>query len=254
MTKMYDNLTLPEMAEQILENLNQANDHLTQADQKVINAAMIVVAAKQHVDQGRAGDIGWYDWALEHTGLRETRLKELYSIGIADDPLTELHRQRGLGKTRNKTLRDKKKAEAPPSRDGDDPLSETEPKAGTAPALETDNDEIRCSGSTIEPQSPPEGDIATAPGTASAKPLSAEYKERAELIRKFTAWAEKADFNTLRNEVTRIVDGIPYDFDRRPARREGQIDMSDADASSVSAKRKETVNKAVADAVSATLA
>jgi hypothetical protein len=56
---MYKDQTLESLAEQILENVKQADDYINQAHQLVIEAAQMVVEAKKRVDQGDAGDISW---------------------------------------------------------------------------------------------------------------------------------------------------------------------------------------------------
>ena len=196
---MYD---LEILAKQISEKVKKADEHINQADQLVIEAGKMVCAARQRVENGEAGEIGWYAWAEKHTGLGESRLRDLFSIGSADDPLAEAQRLRGLVRDRAKKRRDKKKAT--PMRIGGDPRLET----AIVQAPETAGGETG-----HDPQSVPEE-------VPSRQSLSEEDRERRELIAKFTEWALTASILDLRREVLRIIDPmrIPANMDQRPNR------------------------------------
>ena len=199
---MYDDLNLLEMAEQISEKVNQANNYLNQAGQLVIEAGKMVCAARKRVEDGEVGEIGWYAWAKKHTGLGESRLRELFSIGSADDPLAEAQRLRGLVRDRAKKRRDKKKAT--PIRIGGDPRLET----AIVQAPETAGGETG-----HDPQSVPEE-------VPSIQSLSGDDRERRELIAMFTEWALTASILDLRHEMSRIIARmrIPANTDRRQRR------------------------------------
>ena len=94
----------------------------------------MVVEAKKRFDQGEAGqDIGWYEWADEYIGLKETRLDELHSIGSDEDPLGRAREIRALANARVKKHREKKKAETPRYGNGE----ESKTASSSVPAAET---------------------------------------------------------------------------------------------------------------------
>jgi hypothetical protein len=101
---------------------NKIVEFATQADENVINAAVLVRIAKDRVENGEAGEITWTDWAKQHLPLKESRLRELEQIAKANDPNAELDRLRMLSRQRQQKHRNKKaeaaKTPAAPLRNG----------------------------------------------------------------------------------------------------------------------------------------
>lgn len=95
--------SLEALAERIVQ---YAND----ADEKVIEAALLIRKARDRVNRGDAGKITWTKWARENIKLSGTRLRELQRIAKAEDPRQELKRQRDLAQTRVAKYREKQKA------------------------------------------------------------------------------------------------------------------------------------------------
>jgi hypothetical protein len=220
---MYEDQSLESLAKKIAENVKQADEFINQADQRVIEAAQMLVEVKERVDQDDAVDISWYDWAKTHIGLNKTRLDELHSIGSAGDPLARAREIRELAKARAQRHRGKKKAI--PLRNGEEsktegtavPAAETESGA-PAPDKGQNSEPERDSDTARDIQSPLESalDESNSPPEA-VESHSAEDKERAELISKFTAWAKTANIDELRSKVMNIVGplAIPGFLDRR---------------------------------------
>jgi hypothetical protein len=97
--------------------------YATEADEKTLEAAKLVVEARKRVEAGDAGDITWYSWAAKNIKLSMSRLRELQRIGEAEDPRKELERQRKLTQVRVENHREKKKSA--PLRNGGADISET---------------------------------------------------------------------------------------------------------------------------------
>ena len=97
--------------------------YATEADEKTIEAAKLIVEARKRVEAGDAGDITWYSWALENIKLSPSRLRELQRIAEAEDPQKELERQRMV--TRKRVERHREKKKSAPLRNGGTSLEET---------------------------------------------------------------------------------------------------------------------------------
>ncbi len=85
-----------------------AND----ADEKTLEAAMLIREARKLVDAGEAGDVTWETWARENINLGDSRLRQLQRIANAKDPQKELERQREMTQKRVERHRKKKKPAA----------------------------------------------------------------------------------------------------------------------------------------------
>ena len=103
--------TLETLAVKIVQYSNEA-------DARVIEAAKLVLEARERVEKREAGDITWYEWARKNIKLSGSRLRELQRISEAEDPKAELERIRVQGRKRQAQHRDKKKPA--PLRNGGD--------------------------------------------------------------------------------------------------------------------------------------
>ena len=90
----------------------QIEAHARKSDEHIISAAMLMREARRRVDDGEAGDIKWYAWALKNIHLSPSRLRDFQKIADAEDPMKELERQRKLTQKRGEEHRAKKAAEA----------------------------------------------------------------------------------------------------------------------------------------------
>ena len=82
----------------------------TAADQKTIEAAKMIRAARARVENGEAGEITWSEWASKNIKLSGSRLRELQRIADADDPNAELKQIRKKNKARQARHREKNKS------------------------------------------------------------------------------------------------------------------------------------------------
>jgi len=114
-----------ESLETLAERIVQCADD---ADEKVIEAALLIREARDRVNRGDAGKITWTKWARENIKLSGTRLRELQRIANAEDPRQELKRQRDLAQTRVAKYRETQKAKQV------GPLQGTDDKSVKAPA------------------------------------------------------------------------------------------------------------------------
>lgn len=89
----------------------------TAADDRTIEAAILIRAARSRFENGEAGETTWSEWARKNTKLSTSRLRELQRIADAEDPKTELERIREQNKKRQARHRNKKGAA--PLRNGD---------------------------------------------------------------------------------------------------------------------------------------
>jgi hypothetical protein len=62
----------------------------TAADEKTIEAAMLIREARKRLEAEGASTAKWYSWARKNIKLSETRLRDLLSIAEAEDPRKEL--------------------------------------------------------------------------------------------------------------------------------------------------------------------
>jgi len=108
--------TLEVLAEKIVR-------YATEADEKSIEAANLIREARKRVEAGDAGEITWSSWALKNIKLSPSRLRELQRIAEAEDPQTELERQRMV--TRKRVERHREKKKSAPLRNGGGSLEET---------------------------------------------------------------------------------------------------------------------------------
>ena len=99
-TMMYDNQSLPMMAEEIAAKVEESDRLAGRSAELLVEAAKVVVEAKKRLDEGAVQGVGWYEWAEKHTGLKKTRLDELHSIGSAKDPMARAQEIHGLNKAR----------------------------------------------------------------------------------------------------------------------------------------------------------
>ncbi len=97
--------TLEILAEKITRYANEA-------DEKTLEAAMLIREARKLVEAGEAGDVTWETWAREKLKLGDSRLRELQRIAKAKDPQKELERQREMTQKRVERHRKKKKSAA----------------------------------------------------------------------------------------------------------------------------------------------
>ena len=104
MTEVDTKGSLDEVARQIEVQARKSDEH-------VISAAMLMREARRRVDDGEAGDIKWYAWALKNIKLSSSRLYELQCIAAAKDPAAEIERLRLLIRERAKKHRERKAAE-----------------------------------------------------------------------------------------------------------------------------------------------
>jgi len=95
--------SLEALAERIVQCANEA-------DEKAIEAAILIRQARDRVNRGDAGKITWTKWASVNIKLSKTRLRELHRIAKAEDPRQELKRQRDLAQKRAAKFREKQKA------------------------------------------------------------------------------------------------------------------------------------------------
>ena len=86
-------------------------EHAKKSDEHVIAAAMLMREARHRIEKGEAGQVKWFEWALDNIHLSKSRLYELQCIAEADDPARELERQRKRTRNRAKKHREKKSAE-----------------------------------------------------------------------------------------------------------------------------------------------
>jgi hypothetical protein len=94
MVRMYEDQTLETIAAKIVERANQADEH-------IIEAAMLIREARKRVEEGEAGEnITWTAWAAKHITLGESRRRELQRIANAKDPRAELERIRSANRER----------------------------------------------------------------------------------------------------------------------------------------------------------
>lgn len=107
----FDDMPLETLARQITRCA-------TEADDRTIDAARMIHAARQRIDDGECGDISWGDWARDNIKLSESRIRELLRVGGADDPKAELEDIREQTRQRVQKHRDKKKANSVPLRNG----------------------------------------------------------------------------------------------------------------------------------------
>lgn len=82
----------------------------TAADEKTIEAAKMIRAARARIENGEAGEIKWSDWASKNIKLSGSRLRELQRIADADDPNAELEQIRKKNRTRQARHRENKKS------------------------------------------------------------------------------------------------------------------------------------------------
>ncbi len=97
--------------------------YATEADEKIVEAAMLLREARERLKAEGASTAEWYSWAAENIKLSQTRLRDLLSIAEAEDPGKELKRQRNMVRKRVERYREKKKS--PPLRNGGASISET---------------------------------------------------------------------------------------------------------------------------------
>ncbi len=81
-----------------------------EADEKIIEAAVLLREARARVESGEVGNTKWYVWASRNIGLKESRLRDLLRIAEAKDPRQELERQRALIRGRVEKHRSRAKA------------------------------------------------------------------------------------------------------------------------------------------------
>ncbi len=101
--------TLETLAEKIERYANEA-------DERTIEAAMLMRAARSRIENGELGKTKWYVWARNNIDLSETRMRELQRIAGAEDPKKELERLRE--KARVRVERHRKKKRSAPLRNG----------------------------------------------------------------------------------------------------------------------------------------
>lgn len=117
------------MDNEIVENepLEAVAEKITQlataADEKTIEAAILVREARERVEAGEAGETTWYSWAHTNIKLSESRLRELQRIAEAEDPHKELVRIREMNRKRVQRHREKKTSA--PLRNGGAVVKET---------------------------------------------------------------------------------------------------------------------------------
>jgi hypothetical protein len=99
----------PEPLEALAERIVS---YAKEADEKTLEAAMLIREARKRVDAGEAGDVTWETWAREKLKLGDSRLRELQRIAKAKDPQKELERQREMTRERVERHREKKKSAA----------------------------------------------------------------------------------------------------------------------------------------------
>jgi hypothetical protein len=97
--------------------------YANEADEKTIEAAMLLREARERLEAEGASTAEWYSWAGKNIKLSETRLRELLSIAEAEDPQKELKRQRNM--TRKRVERHREKKKSAPLRNGGPSLKET---------------------------------------------------------------------------------------------------------------------------------
>lgn len=117
---MTNETSKPEALEVLAEKITR---YATEADEKTLEAAKLVVEARKRVEAGEAGDITWTSWAPKNIKLSLSRLRELQLIAEAEDPRKELERQRKLIQVRVENHREKKKSA--PLRNGGANISES---------------------------------------------------------------------------------------------------------------------------------
>ncbi len=101
--------TLETLAKKIARYANEA-------DERTIEAAMLLRAARSRIENGELGETKWYVWARKNINLSMTRLRELQRIAGAEDPQKELERLRE--KARVRVERHRKKKRSAPLRNG----------------------------------------------------------------------------------------------------------------------------------------
>ncbi len=101
--------TLETLAKKIARYANEA-------DERTIEAAMLMRAARSRIENGELGETKWYVWARKNIKLSMTRLRELQRIAKAVDPQKELERLRE--KTRERVERHREKKRSAPLRNG----------------------------------------------------------------------------------------------------------------------------------------
>ena len=110
----FETESLEALAERIVQYANEA-------DERTIEAALLIRMARDRVNRGKAGNTTWYEWAPKNIGLSTTRLRELQRIADAPDPKKELERLRKCARKRAEKHRQKQKAkQATPLRSGGD--------------------------------------------------------------------------------------------------------------------------------------
>ncbi len=115
-----ETLKEPETLETLAEKIAQ---YATEADEKTLEAAMLIREARKRVDAGEAGDITWTSWARKNIKLSKSRLRELQRISEAEDPQKEL--ERGRKKTRERVERHREKKKSAALRNGGASVAET---------------------------------------------------------------------------------------------------------------------------------
>jgi len=103
---------LEEIAKQVVEHDQKAGGH-------IIDAAKLLLEARERIDGGELGKIKWTAWCEEHINLSASRIRELLQIAKAADPVEELRRLRGMNRARAAKHREAQ-GSAPLRNGGDD--------------------------------------------------------------------------------------------------------------------------------------
>jgi hypothetical protein len=100
-----------------LETLAQKiAQYANEAEERTIEAAKLIRVLRSRIENGEAGPVTWYSWARKNIQLSMSRLRELQSIAVAEDPRTELERIRR--KTQARVQRHRERKRSAPLRNG----------------------------------------------------------------------------------------------------------------------------------------
>jgi len=111
---MTEEIVETESLETLAEKINAC---VEAADAQILEAAMLIRAARDHFDNDEKETETWEDWARENIKLSGSRLRELLRIAKSEDPDAELKRLREMNKARQDRHRRSRKP-APLRNDG----------------------------------------------------------------------------------------------------------------------------------------
>ena len=239
---MYEHESLETLAAEIVKHADQADDH-------IIEAAMLVRQARERVKAGEAGEVTWAAWARQRINLGESRIRELQRIAYATDPRAELERIRAMNRERAAKFREESKSRAS-SPDPEDRryVTSVEPEA-------SDPGSVQDGASAPEPQ--PKRTAARerakfadlGKSLITNKPTIASFEKASETPSEagLVVLLADVDVDGTTHVKSFIIDKTVRDLALSVIGKAHDTKVSDAGASSVSEIRSNAINEAIED-------